>query len=377
MRIDDQTLERARSARSLVGLVGARVKLRRAGRGWSGLCPFHSEKTPSFTVSDSRGFYHCFGCGAHGSAIDWIMETQGLAFRDAVEFLLGEAVASGEAPIAKRQRQAEPVEIVASMTAGRWIWQTAQSAESTIVAAWLASRGLDPASSFDGAEPAIARLRFHPRCPLGAWRIDQDPARVQRHAPAMVAPIADADGAIWGVHVTYLSADGRAKAEVNSARKMFGKVAGHAVWLTATNGDLPLVVGEGIETCWAFAERHPHRARVAATLSLENLQGGAKRLRNGALPTWHPESDPERPPFLVRGAAQVSLLIDADMKPLRQQKVQLAKGAKSMIADIGGLQRAELCASLAAQAWRRAGARQVRCFRPRMGWDFNDAARAA
>jgi DNA primase len=83
-RLDDATIELARSARSLVGLVARRVQLRRAGRSWSGLCPFHQEKTPSFSVSEEKGFYHCFGCGAHGSAIDWMMEAEGLGFREAV-----------------------------------------------------------------------------------------------------------------------------------------------------------------------------------------------------------------------------------------------------------------------------------------------------
>lgn len=72
-------------------LVGRYVKLKKAGHNLSGLCPFHHEKTPSFTVSTKKNFYHCFGCGAHGDAIAFLMEHQGLSFVDALEQLAGSA----------------------------------------------------------------------------------------------------------------------------------------------------------------------------------------------------------------------------------------------------------------------------------------------
>jgi len=71
----------------IVEVVGARVTLKRAGSNYKGLCPFHGEKTPSFTVSPSKGFYHCFGCSAHGTAIGFLMAYDNLEFPDAVEAL--------------------------------------------------------------------------------------------------------------------------------------------------------------------------------------------------------------------------------------------------------------------------------------------------
>lgn len=68
-------------------VVGKRVKLKQNGREYTGLCPFHNEKTPSFSVNDQKGFYHCFGCGAHGDIITFKMETEGLDFKTAVETL--------------------------------------------------------------------------------------------------------------------------------------------------------------------------------------------------------------------------------------------------------------------------------------------------
>ena len=82
-------LDELRARTLLSALVGKTVKLTRAGREWRACCPFHDEKSASFTVSDEKGFYHCFGCGAHGGAIDWVMETEGLGFVEAVARLLG------------------------------------------------------------------------------------------------------------------------------------------------------------------------------------------------------------------------------------------------------------------------------------------------
>lgn len=75
----------------IVDVVERHVSLRKAGANYSACCPFHSEKTPSFTVSPSKQFYHCFGCGAHGSAIGFLMEYSGLGFVEAVEELANNA----------------------------------------------------------------------------------------------------------------------------------------------------------------------------------------------------------------------------------------------------------------------------------------------
>lgn len=71
----------------IVEVIGSRVPLTRAGREYKACCPFHGEKTPSFTVSPTKGFYHCFGCGAHGTALGFLMEYERLEFPAAVEVL--------------------------------------------------------------------------------------------------------------------------------------------------------------------------------------------------------------------------------------------------------------------------------------------------
>lgn len=84
-------LEELRQRLSLASAVSRRVKLQRRGREFTGLCPFHKEKTPSFSVVEDKGFYHCFGCGAHGDVISFTMQTSNLSFPEAVEALAREA----------------------------------------------------------------------------------------------------------------------------------------------------------------------------------------------------------------------------------------------------------------------------------------------
>ena len=86
-RIPQTFIDELISRADIVEIVGARVALKKAGSNYKGLCPFHGEKTPSFTVSPTKGFYHCFGCGEHGTAIGFLMNYDNLPFPDAVEAL--------------------------------------------------------------------------------------------------------------------------------------------------------------------------------------------------------------------------------------------------------------------------------------------------
>ncbi|HEY6898776.1 MAG TPA: DNA primase [Rhodocyclaceae bacterium] len=85
--IPDSFIQELLSRVDIVDVVERYVPLRKSGANYSACCPFHSEKTPSFTVSPAKQFYHCFGCGAHGSAIGFVMQYSGLGFVDAVEDL--------------------------------------------------------------------------------------------------------------------------------------------------------------------------------------------------------------------------------------------------------------------------------------------------
>ena len=138
-------LDELRGRMSLSGLVSRRVRLVRRGREFSGLCPFHHEKTPSFTVSDDKSFFHCFGCGAHGDAIGFVMRTDNLDFLEAVEKLAGEAGLAipqstpEEREKARRQKTLlETLEAAAAFFEAR-LWSPAGSGALD----YLKARGLD------------------------------------------------------------------------------------------------------------------------------------------------------------------------------------------------------------------------------------------
>ncbi len=85
--IPDETIAEIRSRADIVSVIGQHVQLKRAGRNWKGLCPFHGEKSPSFNVSPDKGFFYCFGCHKKGDAFTFVMELQGKSFLEAAETL--------------------------------------------------------------------------------------------------------------------------------------------------------------------------------------------------------------------------------------------------------------------------------------------------
>ena len=105
-RIPDAFIDDLLARTDIVELVGARVPLKRQGKEYSARCPFHDERSPSFTVSPTKQFYHCFGCGAHGTAISFLMNYDRLEFLDAVEELARHA--GMEVPRDTQQRNANP-----------------------------------------------------------------------------------------------------------------------------------------------------------------------------------------------------------------------------------------------------------------------------
>ncbi|MCB0317961.1 MAG: DNA primase, partial [Bdellovibrionales bacterium] len=85
--ISQETISEVKNRVNIVDVVGEVVNLRQAGNNFVGLCPFHNEKTGSFNVRPQDAYYHCFGCGASGNVITFVMEQQGLSFPEAIELL--------------------------------------------------------------------------------------------------------------------------------------------------------------------------------------------------------------------------------------------------------------------------------------------------
>ncbi|TMA53041.1 MAG: DNA primase [Deltaproteobacteria bacterium] len=107
--IAEEAIRRVRERASLTEVVSDVVTLRRRGRSAVGLCPFHAEKTPSFTVSEERGFFHCFGCGVHGDVFAFVMRTESLAFPEAVRRVAERFGIPVPETVGARGRTAEPL----------------------------------------------------------------------------------------------------------------------------------------------------------------------------------------------------------------------------------------------------------------------------
>jgi DNA primase len=236
------SIERVKDAVDMVALVGARSDLRRAGTQWKGLCPFHDERTPSFSVNPDRKVYYCFGCGAHGDAIAFVRETEALDFQAAIEFLAeryGVELAreaedpQEEARRQRRQRLGRLVERTAAFYA-RYLWDSKEAGRAR---EYLASRGL-------GEEVLRAfRIGYAPsRWDMITVRAQQDGFRADELVAAGLAqpkrggggfydrfrgrimfPLADARGRVLGFGARSLSDDQPPKYINTSENELYHK----------------------------------------------------------------------------------------------------------------------------------------------------------
>jgi len=148
MAFPPEFLDELRARTDLAGLIGRRAKLIKRGREYTALCPFHNEKTPSFTVSPDKGFYHCFGCGAHGDAIAFLMQSEGLSFPESVERLAGLAGLEVPKPTLEQAARAERGAILheAMDAVSLWFSEQLQSDSGSGAREYLTDRGLDAAT---------------------------------------------------------------------------------------------------------------------------------------------------------------------------------------------------------------------------------------
>jgi DNA primase len=205
------SLEEFKARLPLAEIVGRHVKLIRRGREHTGLCPFHQEKTPSFNVVEDKGFYHCFGCGAHGNAIDFVMQLEGLEFAQALERLA--EITGLSAPRRSQNPQIDPGQRLHAANAAAAVWFQTQlrGGVGREAAAYLEGRGVDraTASAFElGYAPndgqalrqALRTQGFEDRELIAAGLIKQaegrEPYAHFRHR--LMFPIADERGRLVG-----------------------------------------------------------------------------------------------------------------------------------------------------------------------------------
>ena len=140
----DGSLEDFKARLPLGEIVARHVRLTRRGRELVGLCPFHQEKTPSFTVVEDKGFYHCFGCGAHGTAVDFVMNLEGVGFSEAISRLAEMTGIPPPARSAPSEPPPDPGLIEACAAALRYFRRALAAPDAAPARAYLEKRGIRP-----------------------------------------------------------------------------------------------------------------------------------------------------------------------------------------------------------------------------------------
>ena len=210
MALSQQWLDELRQRTTLSTLVAQTVPLKRAGHEYKGRCPFHDEKTPSFHVNDAKAFYHCFGCGAHGDAIGWMIDQRGLSFIDAVKELAGAAGMEMPAPDRRaRERQEERAGLHdITEAAARWFSARLQAAEGGAARAYLHRRGVSAEQVAEfaigyapGRRDALGGALDQPAerlLEVGLLGEGEDGGRYERFRDRLIIPIHNARGRVIG-----------------------------------------------------------------------------------------------------------------------------------------------------------------------------------
>jgi len=232
-----------RAAQPISAVIGQSLSLKRAGREFVARCPFHDERSPSFTVNDDKGFAHCFGCGWHGDVLDFVQAAFGVGLREAAERIGGGAFPRLDARPVRVEAERDTVADAIA------IWRASAVAPGTPVETYLrGARGL----SID-IPPTIrfASLRYGSRGP---------------EHPCLVALVVSADNKPLGIQRTYLRADGRGKLDVLKPKLSLGRVRGGAIRLAPAAASL--VVTEGLEDGLSVQQQSGLPVWVAAGASM-------------------------------------------------------------------------------------------------------------
>jgi DNA primase len=350
------SIERVKEAVDMVELVGARSDLRRVGSRWTGLCPFHDERTPSFSVNAEHKLYHCFGCGESGDAIKFVQETEALSFVEAVEQLADryrvELKREQEDPEAeqRRKRRERLLRLVERTTAfyERMLWE---SGEARHAREYLTGRGLGDEvlrrfrvgyapSAWDKVLVGAQRDGFSPEelAAAGLAQRNRNGNLYDRFRGRIMFPLADARGRVLGFGARALRDEQRPK-YVNTSenelyhkgRQLFG--IDHARAAAATRGRVVAV--EGYTDVLAL-----HQSGIEETVAIMGTALTTDQLAE-----------------LSRAAGTVYLALDADRAGqeamLRAAHVAQDKGVELLVVSMpDGRDPAELVAEQGADAFR-------------------------
>jgi DNA primase len=350
------SIERVKEAVDMVELVGTRSDLRRVGSRWTGLCPFHDERTPSFSVNAEHKLYHCFGCGESGDAIKFVQETEALTFKEAVEQLADrygvELKREQEDPEAeqRRMRRERLLRLVERTTAfyERMLWESGEAGRAR---EYLTGRGLSDdvlrafrvgyaPSAWDKVLVGAQRDGFSPDelAAAGLAQRNRNGNLYDRFRGRIMFPLADARGRVLGFGARALRDEQRPK-YVNTSenelyhkgRQLFG--IDHARAAAAKRGRVVAV--EGYTDVLAL-----HQSGIEETVAIMGTALTGDQLAE-----------------LSRAAGTVYLALDADRAGqeamLRAAKVAQDKKVELLVVSMpDGRDPAELVAEQGADAFR-------------------------
>ena len=160
-RIPDAFIDDLLARTDIVEIVGARVPLKRQGKEYAARCPFHDERSASFTVSPTKQFYHCFGCGAHGTAISFLMNYDRLEFLDAVDDLAKRAGMEVPRETQQRNENSDSRDLYAALEAASQFFRRQLGASAKAGSCQVNARGASAttATAQSSAAPAPARTK--------------------------------------------------------------------------------------------------------------------------------------------------------------------------------------------------------------------------
>lgn len=236
-----RAVDQLKSSVLMSGVVGRAVMLKRAGREWKGLCPFHSERTPSFTVVDAHERAYCFGCGWQGDAIAFVMQLQGCDFREAFRTLASEDLPTWTLPEREKAQAEDRLEKLADENAARRFFKESAPTGGTPGEVYLRARGITVAAD---------DVRFGH---VPAWR-DKETGEWGPKRPALVCAARDATGAVVGIQRIFFRGDNPALGKAD--RKLsLGSIKGAALHLGPA--EETMILSEGPEDGLSLMQEGP------------------------------------------------------------------------------------------------------------------------